>query len=69
MIGRIMTANTTPAVIIVRPEVDAGPAKNGRKPRLSSSQGNTERARIGASTEMPQMPNTTLGIAASRSTK
>ena len=39
MIGRIITASTTPTVSIVRPLVDVGPAKNGMNPRLSSSHG------------------------------
>ena len=38
MIGRIMTASTSPAVSIVRPVAEAGPAKNGMKPRWSSAQ-------------------------------
>ena len=37
MIGRIITASTMPAVRMVRPVAEAGPAKNGMKPRLSSS--------------------------------
>ena len=56
MIGRIITASTMAAVMIVRPDDDAGPLKSGMKPRLSSSHGYTLRARIGASTLMPQMP-------------
>ena len=38
MIGRIITASTRPAVSIVRPVAEAGPAKNGMKPRCSASQ-------------------------------
>ena len=37
MIGRIITASTIPAVKIVRPVADGGPAKNGRNPRLAFS--------------------------------
>jgi hypothetical protein len=37
MIGRIITASTTPAVSIVRPVADAGPAKRGMKERFSSA--------------------------------
>jgi hypothetical protein len=38
MIGRIITASTSPTVSIVRPVTDAGPANSGMKPRLRSSQ-------------------------------
>jgi hypothetical protein len=37
MIGRIITASTSPAVSMVRPVAEAGPAKNGMNPRFSSA--------------------------------
>ena len=37
MIGRIITASTRPAVSIVRPVAEVGPAKIGMKPRYFSS--------------------------------
>ncbi len=38
MIGRIITASTSPAVNIVRPVADGGPANSGMKLRFASSQ-------------------------------
>jgi hypothetical protein len=66
LIGRIMIASTTPAVSEVLPVTEAGPAKNGRNPRLSSSQLWTG-TRYGARFRAPQRPKTTDGTAASRS--
>ena len=37
MIGRIITASTTPEVMITRPVPVTGPPKNGMKPRYSLS--------------------------------
>ena len=37
MIGRIITASTTPTTSMVRPVTDAGPSKSGIQPRCSSS--------------------------------
>ena len=68
MIGRIIIASTMPAVNIVRPLVDAVPEKNGIKLRLSFAHGYTFFDSNGATTVIPQIPKTTLGIAASRST-
>ena len=65
MIGRIITASTSEAVISVRPVADAL-SKKGRKPRLSSSHWNSG-TRAGANTCRPHIPNTTEGTAASRS--
>ena len=59
-------ASTTPAVSIVRPVADGGPAKNGRKPRYSCSQSWTG-TMYWFRTLPPHSPNTTLGMAASRS--
>ena len=55
MIGRIITASTTPTTSIVRPVADAGPSNSGMNPSLSSSQvlSPTE---AGPSTKMPQSP-------------
>ena len=66
MMGIIITASTTATVRIVRPVPETGPAKNGSQPRLSFSQAK-DGCRSGASTVMPQSPNTTEGTAASRS--
>ena len=66
MIGRIITASTRPAVSIVRPVADAGPAKSGIQPRLRAAR--SEGHQPGARPAMPQKPKTMLGMAASRST-
>ena len=54
-IGRIITASTIPATNIVRPVVEAGPSKNGMKPRWSSSHFMTGTV-AGPSTKIPQRP-------------
>jgi hypothetical protein len=69
MIGKIITANTTATVIIVRPDAAAGPLNNGMNPTLSSNHGYTLRANTGANTNDPHNPYTTLGTAANRSMK
>ena len=55
MIGRIITASTSPAVSMVLPVTDAGPSKRGIQPSLATSQ-----SRIGTiagpSTKIPQSP-------------
>ena len=53
--GRIITASTTPAVSMVRPVTEAGPAKNGMKLRCATSQSSTGTI-AGPSTKMPQRP-------------
>ena len=55
MIGRIITASTTPATSIVRPVAVAGPSKNGMKPRWSASHSWIP-TDAGPSTTMPQSP-------------
>ena len=55
MIGRIITASTRPATSIVRPVVEAGPAKSGMKPRLSASHWALGTV-AGASTVTPHSP-------------
>jgi hypothetical protein len=55
MIGRIITASTIPTVNIVRPLVEAGPAKKGRKPRVSAAH-SWKGTRVGARTARPQKP-------------
>ena len=55
MIGRIMIASTRPAVSMVRPVDDAGPANSGMNPALSSSQRYSGTS-AGARVAMPQKP-------------
>ncbi len=66
MIGRIMIASTMPAVKMVRPVTEGGPAKNGRNDRCWYSQSCSGTSQV-ASDRAPQSPNTTEGTAASRS--
>src|SRR5262245_33206220 len=54
-IGSVITASTTAATSIVRPVDDAGPLKNGMKPRWSSSHSMIGIV-AGASMKMPQRP-------------
>ncbi len=70
MIGRIITASTTPAVKIVPPPASETLPLANRKnqPRLSLRNVG-DRPSHGASTKMPHRPNTIDGTAASRSTR
>ena len=58
MIGRIITASTTPTVSVDRPDWAIGTSEpnSGMNPRFSRSHGNTLRAITGASTVMPHSP-------------
>ena len=55
MIGRIITARTSPTTSIVRPVIEAGPAKIGMKPSFASSHFIAGTA-AGPRTKMPQRP-------------
>ena len=55
MIGRIITPSTRPTVNIVRPLVEAGPAKKGMKPRVSAAH-MWNGTSVGARTARPQKP-------------
>ena len=66
MIGRIMIASTTPAVSIVRPVADGGPGEERQEAEVVV-QPLWIGTMYGARTRPPHRPNTTDGIAASRS--
>jgi hypothetical protein len=56
MIGRIITASTRPAVSMVRPVAETGPAKNGSQPSHSLSQV-ARPTEAGPSTDAPHNPD------------
>ena len=66
MYGRIMMARMMPAASIELPR--KSPAKNGVQPSVAWTAGTTCRSN-GIRTKIPQRPYTTLGIAASNSTR